>query len=116
VDANRALGFEDDLRRYEVATDMLRDLGIRSVALMTNNPRKVQALSEDGVRVSQRLDHHIEPNEHNHGYLVTKQSRMGHFQSEPERSGPSAGNGAEAPLVWSEGADASCGDEPDAAE
>ncbi|MFW5920576.1 MAG: GTP cyclohydrolase II [Polyangiales bacterium] len=79
VDANRALGFDDDLRRYHVATTMLADLGVRSVALMTNNPAKVEALIEDGVVVSRRVDHYIEPHEHNESYLTTKRARMGHL-------------------------------------
>jgi GTP cyclohydrolase II/3,4-dihydroxy 2-butanone 4-phosphate synthase/GTP cyclohydrolase II len=81
VDANRMLGFEDDLRRYHVATDMLADLGVRSVTLLTNNPAKVDALREDGVEVSGRLPVHIPPNEHNRDYLLTKRARMGHMLS-----------------------------------
>lgn len=79
VDANRMLGFEDDLRRYHVASDMLADLGARSIVLLTNNPDKVEKLRADGVVVSGRLPVHIEPNEHNRGYLLTKRARMGHL-------------------------------------
>lgn len=79
VDANRMLGFEDDLRGYRVATDMLADLGVRSVVLMTNNPDKVEKLRADGVTVSGRLPVYIEPNEHNREYLLTKRARMGHL-------------------------------------
>ena len=81
VDANRMLGFEDDLRRYHIATDMLADLGIRSVVVLTNNPAKVDALRDDGVDVVGRLPVHIPPNEHNRDYLLTKRSRMGHLLS-----------------------------------
>lgn len=81
VDANRMLGFDDDLRRYHVATDMLAELGIRSVVLLTNNPLKVESLREDGVDVAGRLPVHIAPNEHNRDYLLTKRSRMGHMLS-----------------------------------
>jgi GTP cyclohydrolase II len=79
VDANLALGFEDDLRGYQVAADMLRDLGVRSVALMTNNPRKVEGLENDGIRVTRREPHEVAAHEHNRDYLKTKQSRLGHL-------------------------------------
>jgi GTP cyclohydrolase II len=79
VEANRLLGFEDDLRQYHVATEMLRDLGVRSVRLLTNNPAKVAALQADGIIVSDRVAMHIEPNEFNRGYLMTKRKRMGHY-------------------------------------
>ncbi len=82
VDANRMLGFEDDLRSYDVASAMLEALGVRSVILLTNNPAKVEALREDGVPVVGRLPVHIVPNEHNRGYLLTKRARMGHLLSE----------------------------------
>jgi len=78
VDANRALGFEDDLRRYDVAARMLEDLGIESVRLMTNNPSKVEALRADGVNVAGRVEHLVEPHAHNRGYLESKKARMGH--------------------------------------
>jgi GTP cyclohydrolase II len=79
VDANLALGFEDDQRGYQVAADMLRDLGVQSVALMTNNPRKVQGLENDGIEVTRREPHEVEPHEHNRDYLKTKQDRLGHL-------------------------------------
>ncbi len=79
VDANLALGFEDDQRGYQVAADMLRDLGVRSVALMTNNPRKVDGLETDGIRVTRRVPHEVESHEHNRDYLKTKQDRLGHL-------------------------------------
>ena len=79
VDANLALGFEDDQRGYQVAADMLRDLGVRSVALMTNNPRKVQGLENDGIEVTRREPHEVEAHEHNRDYLKTKQDRLGHL-------------------------------------
>jgi GTP cyclohydrolase II len=79
VDANLALGFEDDQRGYQVAADMLRDLGVRSVALMTNNPRKVQGLENDGIKVTRREPHEVEVHDHNREYLKTKQDRLGHL-------------------------------------
>ena len=80
VDANRLLGFEDDLRRYHVATEVLRDLGVGSVALLTNNPAKLDALREGGIRVSQRVPLTIAANEHNRAYLEAKRLRMGHVE------------------------------------
>ena len=78
VDANRMLGFEDDLRRYHVATAILADLDIRSVRLLTNNPEKVKALRAEGVEV-ERVAVHIEAGEQNRDYLHTKRHRMGHL-------------------------------------
>ncbi|KPK50705.1 MAG: GTP cyclohydrolase [Myxococcales bacterium SG8_38_1] len=79
VDANLALGFEDDQRGYQMAADMLRDLGVRSIVLMTNNPRKVEGLKNDGVKVTRREPHEVEAHEHNREYLKTKQDRLGHL-------------------------------------
>ena len=78
VDANRLLGFADDARRYDVATAILRDLGVRSVALMTNNPKKVQGLVAGGIQVAERLALKGESNEHNAEYLAVKARKMGH--------------------------------------
>jgi len=79
VDANTRLGFGADARSYQVASAMLRDLGVRSVRLLTNNPSKVTALSADGIEVIERVDHVVAPNPHNVGYLRTKRVRMGHM-------------------------------------
>ena len=79
VDANLALGFEDDQRGYQMAADMLRDLGVESVVLMTNNPRKVEGLESGGVKVTRREPHEVEAHEHNREYLKTKQDRLGHL-------------------------------------
>lgn len=79
VDANLALGFEEDQRGYHMAADMLRDLGVDSVALMTNNPRKVEGLEADGIMVTRREPHEVEAHEHNREYLKTKQDRLGHI-------------------------------------
>jgi GTP cyclohydrolase II len=78
VDANRLLGFDDDLRQYHVATAILAQLDIRSVRLMTNNPLKVDALRAEGVEV-ERVPVRIEPGEQAQRYLTTKQKRMGHL-------------------------------------
>jgi GTP cyclohydrolase II/3,4-dihydroxy 2-butanone 4-phosphate synthase/GTP cyclohydrolase II len=79
VDANRLLGFDDDLRRYDVAVEMLRALEVGSVALMTNNPAKVDALREAGIEVSGRIPHVTGVNDVNTSYLQTKRRRMGHL-------------------------------------
>ncbi len=79
VDANRLLGLPDDSRRYDAAADILRDMGIQSVRLMTNNPRKFDLLTDLGVRIEGRLPVFIQANEHSAGYLVAKAARMGHL-------------------------------------
>ena len=79
VDANRMLGFEDDLRSYEVAAEMLAAVGVTSVQLMTNNPEKVTGLEKWGVSVVSRIPHIIGENFVNQDYLDTKRRRMGHL-------------------------------------
>jgi GTP cyclohydrolase II len=79
VDANLALGFRDDERDYSVAAHMLDLLQVRSIKLMTNNPKKVEGLSELGVEVTGRVPHLIPANEYNKAYLETKALRSGHL-------------------------------------
>lgn len=79
VEANLMLGFAADERDYAVAAAMLRTLGVASVALMTNNPDKIQQLSMAGIEVSRRLAHEMTPNPHNRFYLATKARRSGHL-------------------------------------
>jgi GTP cyclohydrolase II len=79
VDANLALGFRDDERDYAVAAHMLASLTVRSVRLLTNNPRKVAELERYGMKVEGRVPHVMPANEHNRFYLETKASRSGHF-------------------------------------
>jgi GTP cyclohydrolase II len=78
-EANRLLGFPDDLRRYDVAADMLRLLGVRSVELVTNNPLKVAGLEEAGVKVRSRIQLPSPANPHNVEYLKVKRERTGHL-------------------------------------
>jgi len=78
VDANLALGFQDDERDYLVAAHMLHALGVGSVKLLTNNPDKVAQLLRHGVAVTERLPHVLPPNVHNLFYLRTKATRSGH--------------------------------------
>src|SRR5437870_12620047 len=79
VEANRALGFRDDERDYEVAAHMLASLNVRSVRLMTNNPNKIQQLEKNGIKVSGRTPHVMPANEFNRFYLQTKAARSGHY-------------------------------------
>jgi GTP cyclohydrolase II len=79
VDANLALGFQDDEREYSVAAHMLHSLKVASVQLLTNNPRKLEELVRHGVRVAGRTPHMIPPNAHNRFYLETKRERSGHL-------------------------------------
>lgn len=79
VDANRALGFEDDLRSYRAAADILRDLGINQVSLMTNNPAKVSGLKEAGISRVERVPMELAWRDENRDYLSTKLDRMNHI-------------------------------------
>ena len=78
VDANLDLGLPADARHYGTATQILRDLGVQSVRLLTNNPAKVTSLEEYGVPVVERVPLTPRPNDHNLAYLLTKRDRMGH--------------------------------------
>jgi GTP cyclohydrolase II len=87
VDANVELGFQPDERRYEAAAEILRDLGIESISLMTNNPLKVKSLEAEGIEVLRRIPHETSPTPHNERYLSVKRDRLGHLLEPPrERS------------------------------
>lgn len=79
VDANLALGFPDDLRRYDIAAEVLRQMGIRSVRLLTNNPQKVVGLRRAGITVTGHIPLRIAANSHNAHYLTTKREKSGHL-------------------------------------
>lgn len=79
VDANLALGFDADLRSYDLAASILRDLGVTSVRLMTNNPAKLSGLAKAGVAVDAQESHWVDANEHSAAYLAAKKSRLGHL-------------------------------------
>lgn len=79
VEANEALGFGADLRKYDMLKPMMERFGIRSLRLMTNNPRKIDALREIGIDVTERLPHETGRNPHNAKYLETKKGKLGHM-------------------------------------
>jgi 3,4-dihydroxy 2-butanone 4-phosphate synthase/GTP cyclohydrolase II len=79
VDANIELGFKADLREYGIGAQILVDLGVRKMRMMTNNPKKIVALEGYGIAITQRVPIVIEPNENNIRYLETKQYKMGHI-------------------------------------
>jgi GTP cyclohydrolase II len=79
VEANVHLGFGEDQRDYSVAADILKQLGIDSVALMTNNPKKISDLRRHGIRIAKRIPLVTKANRHNRGYLDTKKRKMNHI-------------------------------------
>lgn len=79
VEANRRLGFPDDVRDYALAAAMLRTLGIDRVRLLTNNPAKLAGLQQAGIAVVERVAHHMPANPHNADYLDTKRRKSGHL-------------------------------------
>jgi len=79
VEANLALGFKADLRDYGIGAQILVDLGIRRIRLMTNNPRKVVGLDGYGLTVAERVPIETDPHESNREYLRTKKHKLGHM-------------------------------------
>ncbi len=78
VEANLELGFKMDERDYGVGAQILRDLGVKKLRLMTNNPTKRAGLIGYGLEIVENVPIQISPNEHNRYYLLTKQLKMGH--------------------------------------
>ncbi len=78
VEANQALGFGADLRHYGIGAQILLDLGVRQLKLLTNNPRKVVGLDGYGLRITERVPLRVEANESNRRYLQTKKEKLGH--------------------------------------
>jgi len=79
VDANLELGFAEDLRDYESAAEILKILGLKTIKLITNNPKKVNAMKEYGIEVAERIPLEIKSNRYNEKYLKTKKERLGHI-------------------------------------
>lgn len=79
VEANQHLGFRDDLRDYHVAAEILKNLGVTEIDLLTNNPQKVEDLKLHGITVKNRMPLVIKPNKYNSRYLETKREKMHHM-------------------------------------
>ena len=79
LDANLELGHPADAREYDFAAEMLRSIGFDKIDLLTNNPEKRKQLIENGIKITERVPIIIQSGEHNHHYLQTKATRMGHM-------------------------------------
>jgi 3,4-dihydroxy 2-butanone 4-phosphate synthase/GTP cyclohydrolase II len=79
VEANEELGFKPDLRDYGIGAQILLDLGIQSMRLLTNNPRKVVGLDGYDLEITGREPLLVEPGEYNSDYLATKKAKLGHI-------------------------------------
>lgn len=82
VEANEQLGFPADMRRYELCRPMLDRFGVTTLRLMTNNPRKVDAMKDMGILVTERIPLQVNRNPHNENYLSTKAAKLGHWLKE----------------------------------
>jgi 3,4-dihydroxy 2-butanone 4-phosphate synthase/GTP cyclohydrolase II len=81
VQANERLGFAPDLRNYGIGAQILRDLGLSSIRVMTNNPRKLVGLEGYGLQIVERMPLVTDPNRENRGYLQVKRDKLGHLLS-----------------------------------
>jgi 3,4-dihydroxy 2-butanone 4-phosphate synthase/GTP cyclohydrolase II len=88
VDSNILLGFEPDLRDYGIGAQILADLGLTSIRLLTNNPRKVVGVKGFGLEITGRVPIRVRPNTYNARYLATKRDRLGHLLGPEELPGP----------------------------
>jgi GTP cyclohydrolase II len=82
VEANERLGFDADMRQYDMIAPMLEKIGVTQVRLMTNNPRKVKAMQDMGITVVERVPLQVGKNRYNEAYLKTKSTELGHMMSE----------------------------------
>ena len=93
VEANEELGFAADLRDYGIGAQILRDLGISKIRLLTNNPKKIIGLEAYGLEIVERVPIEMQPLAHNLKYLATKKRRMGHLLNIDEVKEPPAQKG-----------------------
>ncbi|MDI6731675.1 MAG: bifunctional 3,4-dihydroxy-2-butanone-4-phosphate synthase/GTP cyclohydrolase II [Candidatus Margulisbacteria bacterium] len=91
VEANHLLGYQTDLRDYGVGAQILADLNLSRIRLITNNPRKIIGLEGYGLTITERVPLIIEPNQFNQNYLITKHKKMGHLLKLPKKEGMSHG-------------------------
>ncbi len=82
VEANEKLGFKADPRDYTVGAQILADLGLSTIRLLTNNPRKIEGLKKYGLKIIERIPIIVKPNRFNKGYIQTKKSKLGHMMDE----------------------------------
>lgn len=81
IDANIHLGLDVDARQYDIAIEILKDLGIKTIDLLTNNPKKIEAIENSDIEIRKRLAIDIPAKKENYGYLKTKKDAMGHLLS-----------------------------------
>ena len=79
VEANLSLGFDADLRQYECCAEIIKQLGLRRIRLMSNNPEKIAAIFEAGIEIVERVPIELAPHEKSRGYMKTKKEKMGHL-------------------------------------
>jgi 3,4-dihydroxy 2-butanone 4-phosphate synthase/GTP cyclohydrolase II len=79
VEANQKLGFDMDLREYGLGAQILADLGLKTIRLLTNNPRKIVGLEGYGLQIVEQVPIKVKPNPHNARYLKTKREKLGHL-------------------------------------
>jgi 3,4-dihydroxy 2-butanone 4-phosphate synthase/GTP cyclohydrolase II len=87
VEANEALGFPPDLRDYGIGAQILLDLNLRKIRLITNNPAKIVGLEGHGIEILERVPIEIEPNKENINYLKIKKEKLGHVLEKIEKEG-----------------------------